>query len=183
MKFINILDLDNTKRMEVREWRNHDDIRKNMYSDTFISEDEHISWLTELKKNFTSRVYIAHHKNSTIGLASLNMIDYKNLSSHWAFYLNPNYLSQKGLGTLLEYHFLNYVFDNYPIEKLNCEVLDFNSSVIKMHQKFGFSIEGILRKNVIKNNQRVDVYCLGICKEEWATKKDSFTKIINRLES
>jgi len=51
-----------------------------------------------------------------------------------------------------------------------------------LHKKFGFVEEGIRRKNVIKNNERIDVYLLGILKEEWKQIKNNYIKIIDRLE-
>ena len=110
------------------------------------------------------------------------MINQIHKHADWAFYLNPDFLTAKGLGTLMEFHFLNYVFSNFEIEKLNCEVLEINPSVIKLHKKFGFTEEGIRRNNIIKDNSRIDVHLLGILKEEWNQIKTKFTKIIERLE-
>jgi len=112
----------------------------------------------------------------------LTNINTLHKSADWAFYLNPDFLTKKGLGTLMEYYFLTYSFDNFDIEKLNCEVLEINPSVIKLHKKFGFMEEGVFRKNILKNDNRIDVYRLGILKEEWYQIKDKFIKIIERVE-
>jgi len=42
--------------------------------------------------------------------------------------------------------------------------------------------EGIFRKNILKNDKRIDVYRLGILKKEWYQIKDKFIKIIERVE-
>lgn len=182
MTFKDITTINLELQLAVREWRNHIDIRKNMYTDNIISAEEHQAWINSLSSNKSIKVYIAYKNNDAIGIASVSNINQLHKNADWAFYLNPEFLSTKGLGTLMEYHFLNHVFDNFDIEKLNCEVLEINPSVIKLHKKFGFTEEGIRRKNVLKNNERIDVYFLGILKEEWNQIKNSFTKIINRLE-
>lgn len=53
--------------------------------------------------------------------------------------------------------------------------------MIKMHQKFGFLIEGVRRRNVIKDGQRIDVTLLGITRDEWASKRPSLEPLIARL--
>ena len=39
-----------------------------------------------------------------------------------------------------------------------------------MHERYGFILEGVLRKNILHDNERLDVYCLGITKEEWKNR-------------
>lgn len=181
MTFTNILSCPIELQQEVRNWRNQNEIRKNMYSDHIISSDEHNQWLTSLHDASTNHVYIAFNDNIPIGLVSIN--NYKPLwsTADWAFYLNPDYLSHKGLGAALEYHFLNFIFNKFELTKLNCEVLEINPLVVKLHQKFGFIIEGIKRKNIIKDNKRIDVVLLGILYEEWIAKRPFLEKIINRI--
>lgn len=182
MIFIDLTTTDSSLQSIIHNWRNHPDIRKNMYNDQIITTEEHQAWLNNLKSTSTTRVFIAYKDTLPIGIVSINNINTVHKTAEWAFYLNPEYLSTKGLGTLMEYHFLNYVFDDYDIVKLNCQVLEINPSVISLHKKFGFIEEGILRKNIIKNNKRIDVYLLGILKEEWYQIKNNFSKIIERLE-
>lgn len=182
MKFVDLTTVDLNLQLIVRDWRNHPDIRKNMYTDEIITMEQHQAWLNTLKSTLKTKVYIAYKDTFPIGIVSISNISTVHKNADWAFYLNPEHLSTKGLGTLMEYHFLNYIFDNFNIEKLNCEVLEINPSVITLHKKFGFTEEGIRRKNIIKNNERVDVYLLGILKEEWNQTKKNFLKIIERLE-
>lgn len=182
MVFKDITTVDLQLQMQVREWRNHIDIRKNMYTDNIITEQEHEAWIESLLSNQFTKVFIAYHKDDAIGLVLLTNINTLHKSADWAFYLNPDFLTKKGLGTLMEYYFLTYSFDNFDIEKLNCEVLEINPSVIKLHKKFGFMEEGVFRKNILKNDKRIDVYRLGILKEEWYQIKDKFIKIIERVE-
>lgn len=182
MIFKDITTVDLELQLAVRGWRNHIDIRKNMYTDNIISAEQHQAWLNSLTTNPSTKVYIAYKNSDAIGIVSISNINAIHKNADWAFYLNPEFLSTKGLGTLMEYHFLNHVFNDFDIEKLNCEVLEINPSVIKLHKKFGFTEEGVRRKNVIKNNERIDVHLLGIVKEEWDKMKNKFTKIIERLE-
>jgi len=182
MFFKNLLEVDSNLQLKIREWRNHIDIRKHMYNDQIITIDEHNNWLNSLTQNKKNIIYVAFKNEEPIGIASINNIKLTHKTADWAFYLSPDNLSKKGLGTLVEYHFLNFIFDNYEIEKLNCEVLATNPTVISLHKKFGFKEEGIRRKNIIKDGQRINIYLMGILKDEWLESKNKFNKIIERLE-
>ena len=46
-----------------------------------------------------------------------------------------------------------------------------NKKVIKMHKKFGFIEEGILRESVFKNNQYYNIHYISMLKSEWANNK------------
>ena len=50
---------------------------------------------------------------------------------------------------------------------MNCEVIETNGAVVKLHKKFGFMEEGFRRENIIKNIQRIGVFFLGLTKSDW----------------
>ena len=183
MIFRDITVADSQLQLEILTWRNHNEIRKNMYTDTTISIGIHKQWISTLIGNEQTKVYIAYKSENPIGIVSITNINELHQSADWAFYLNPHFLQSKGLGVLLEYHFLNFIFANFNIVKLNCEVIETNVAVIKLHKKFFFQHEGILRKNIIKDTRRLDVYLLGILKKEWYQSRNRFDKIIQRLEN
>jgi len=73
----------------------------------------------------------------------------------------------------LEYAIINYVFDSMGLDKLNCEVLEGNDAVVKMHTKFLFREEGFRRSNIIKNGVRIGVHFLGLTREDWVAGRVS----------
>lgn len=78
----------------------------------------------------------------------------------------------------MEYLALECAFNSLGLHKLCCEVLAFNLPVIKLHKKFGFIIEGILRDQHKIDDDFVDVYKIGILASEWLSLRESmFTKI------
>lgn len=178
----NILDVSQELQQEVRNWRNQENVKKFMYTDHSITQEEHNNWINSLKSNNKTKVFIVFINSQAEGIASINAINTTHKNAEWAFYLHDED-KRGGTGVLIEYTILNYVFDEMKIEKLNCEVLEINQAVIKLHQKFGFVQEGIRRKNIIKNGNRIDVYLLGITKEEWKEKKNNFNKVITKLSN
>ena len=180
MQFIDILSADQQVQAQVRELRNHRDVKRYMYSDHDISEEEHRNWLRSLAGNSRQHVFVIKTDDRLAGVVSLSAINSVHRTADWAFYLDPG-LQGKGLGSLVEFWLLDHAFNEAGLEKLNCEVLASNPAVIKMHQKFGFQVEGVRRQNIIKDGQRVDVVLLGITQAEWRDRRPDIEPLIARL--
>ena len=182
MQFLPLIDACPTHQAHVRTLRNQPDVRKFMYTSHEISEQEHANWLASLQGNPRQQVFVVIKDEQAVGIVSLNAINVLHKSADWAFYLDVG-LQGKGLGSVVEFWMLDYAFGVAGLEKLNCEVLAMNAAVVKMHQKFGFEIEGVRRQNVEKDGIRVDVVLLGITKEEWLNRRPALQSVIARLES
>jgi len=72
----------------------------------------------------------------------------------------------------MEFMALEFAFHEVKIRKLSCEVFDFNTAVVKMHEKFGFIREGVLRNHCKKGEDFKSVVLLAIFIEEWALVRD-----------
>lgn len=162
----------------VLEWRNHEAVRKNMYTDHVISEDEHFSWFQRTSSDNSIKHFIFESHGKPLGFVSFSQIDEANKRAHWAFYSGD--LSTKGLGSRMEFLALTYAFDELGLNKLCCEVLGFNQSVVKFHQKFGFEIEGCLKQHHIKDGEAHDIILLAFYKDKWPhVKKTQLEKVKN----
>jgi UDP-4-amino-4,6-dideoxy-N-acetyl-beta-L-altrosamine N-acetyltransferase len=182
-KLLPILSLDKDSQLRVLSIRNEDAIRKWMYTDHLISEDEHFAWISRLKGNDKQKVFaILENSLEPVGVISVTDIDAKHKKASWAFYISTEHQGT-GLGAALELQFINYCFDILFLEKLNCEVIEGNTSVIKLHKRFLFREEGYLRKNIIKNDERVGVYLFGLLKEDWQMNKNEIREKYNGMLS
>jgi UDP-4-amino-4,6-dideoxy-N-acetyl-beta-L-altrosamine N-acetyltransferase len=157
-------------------WRNSDHIRANMYTDHIISKEEHRQWFERISIENDSIYMIFEYQNQPIGLVSASQIDRRNDMCFWAFYLGESN-APRGSGSIMEFLFLEYLFEEFNIRKLCCEVLSFNVTTIKLHKKFGFQEEGIFRKHVLKNNEYIDVFFMSLFKNEWLEIKPKLQKI------
>lgn len=81
----------------------------------------------------------------------------------------------------MEFLAIEYVFSKQQLHKLHCEVLAFNTPVIKMHQKFGFAVEGIFRQHHLVDGQYVDIYRLGLLEEEWLIKREEMQRKLQAI--
>jgi UDP-4-amino-4,6-dideoxy-N-acetyl-beta-L-altrosamine N-acetyltransferase len=159
---------------KIRDLRNLENVRKFMYTDHIITEQEHINYITKLKNDKKNLVFIIfNHTNEIIGLVSLNSIDKLHKKADWAFYTNPEI---KNIGGVIEYYFIEFFFNQLNFEKLNCEVIENNISTRKLHKKFLFEEKEIKKDNIIKNNRRINVYFYGLTKFNWNNRKSELSK-------
>jgi UDP-4-amino-4,6-dideoxy-N-acetyl-beta-L-altrosamine N-acetyltransferase len=149
----------------MRTWRNEPAVRANMYTRHVITREEHLNWWEKIKKCKDNQYFIYEQADEPIGIVAFYNIDKENQNSTWAFYASP--FAPKGSGSKMEYLALEYAFRELKLHKLYCEVLAYNSAVIKLHQKFAFKVEGIFRDQHKINNDFVDIYRLGIISKEW----------------
>jgi UDP-4-amino-4,6-dideoxy-N-acetyl-beta-L-altrosamine N-acetyltransferase len=180
MRFVPILDLPADQQARVRHLRNQPEVRKFMYTDHEISEAEHAKWIEGLSGSTRQQVFVILIDETPAGVVSLSAINRTHGTADWAFYLDTT-LQGKGLGSQVEFWMLDYAFGAAGLEKLNCEVLEINPAVIKMHQKFGFSIEGNRRENILRDGARISVVLLGITKGEWQIRRPDLIPVIKRL--
>jgi UDP-4-amino-4,6-dideoxy-N-acetyl-beta-L-altrosamine N-acetyltransferase len=180
IELLPILEATQTIQDSIRKIRNMENIRKFMYTDHIISEEEHNQWLENMENNNHQLVYVILYDKKPIGAVNIYNINRVHKTTDWGFYITEE-LRGKGIGTIVEYMILEKIFNELNIEKLNCEVLETNPIAIKLHKKFGFIEEGIRKKNVIKQNLRIDVHLFGLLKDEWTQHKQKIQKTIDRI--
>lgn len=151
-------------------WRNAPSVRTKMYTRHEISLAEHLEWWERVHTRSDQQYFMYEYQEAALGIVGFNGIDVTNRNSSWAFYASS--AAPKGTGSKMEYLALEHAFSGISLHKLCCEVLAFNTSVIKLHEKFGFKVEGILREQHKFDETFVDIYRLGMLASEWTTKRD-----------
>jgi len=179
VRFVGLQNVSESDLEAVRLMRNHGEVRKYMYTNHLISKEEHASWVRRMQESETVKLFVIYRGEKPIGLVSLSKISLRHSTAEWAFYLDPGEQGS-GVGVVVEYALLEYAFCEIGICKLNCEVLETNPNVVKLHKKFGFMEEGFRRSNILRDGQRIGVHLLGLTTSEWAVGKPRFKKIISR---
>lgn len=165
----------------MRAWRNEPAVRANMYTQHEISAQEHLTWWSKTKDRIDQKYFMYEMAGTPIGIAAFNGINSQNENSAWAFYASPT--APKGTGSRMEFLMLDYAFNTMKLHKLYCEVLAFNTAVIKLHEKFGFKVEGIFKEQHKVNEVFVDTYRLGILAGEWEEHRQAiFAKLTGHVK-
>lgn len=164
-------DIDESELELILSWRNTPSIRQNMYNNHIISIEEHKRWWSTIKNRSDCRYFIYEFNGQPSGIVGMVSIDQKNRNCTWTFNASPE--APKGTGSRMEYLALNYMFDELGLHKVYCEVLAFNTPVIKMHKKYGFEEEGIFKEQYFRDDEFIDVYRLGLFSRTWLSLRDN----------
>lgn len=158
------------------EIRNEINVRKNMFNSEIIDYKEHLKWKDCLKKSSNNFYYAILKKNIVIGGLGFKFFNDKN-SFDWSFHLSSNTITP-GMGAVLEYKSIEFIFSEYKPEILNCYVKKKNLLVSKLHKKFGFE-----QINIDKNfhthysyKNTSDIIKLFLTKKNWQSKKKRIEK-------
>lgn len=160
----------------VLSWRNQERIRANMYSDHVITLEEHKNWFSRITNDTSGRYLIFEWRTRPAGFVSVTQIDATHNRAEWAFYLGDTTIP-KGAGVAMEYLALEYIFETLRIRKLVCEVFAFNTSVIKMHTRFGFEQEALFKAHAKKGDEFCDVVALAMFGTKWKEQKAELFKM------
>lgn len=152
-------------------WRNLPEVASYMYTDHRITAAEHARWFGGAMSDPTRTYWIIELDGMPVGLANLYDISTVHGRAYWAFYLADDRVRGKGVGSTTERFVMRHVFTELQLDKLCCEVLATNDGVVKMHRRYGFQVDGILRRHVRKAGERVDVVSMSLFRDEWAASR------------
>jgi UDP-4-amino-4,6-dideoxy-N-acetyl-beta-L-altrosamine N-acetyltransferase len=138
-----------------------------MYTDHEITEAEHARWFGDALERPDRRYWIIELDSQPVGLANITDISEQHRRASWAFYLADPGVRGRGVGSFTEQFVMRHAFEELGLNKLCCEVLGSNDAVVKMHQRYGFSIDGVLRQHIFKDEAYEDVVSLSITAEEY----------------
>lgn len=157
----------------IMEWRMSPEVTKYMYTDPYLTSETQRNWYKEIMSNHPKEKYwiIELDNRIDVGLLSVTNIDYVNKRASWAYYLGNIEARGKGLARILECNIYDYIFETLDLNKLCCEVLEFNEGVVKIHKKYGAMIEGKFIEHIFKNGIYYNVICMATFKKDWEIKK------------
>lgn len=157
-------------------WRNSEAVAPYMYSEHQITAAEHAGWLARAleegaRADGDRRFWIIELDGAGVGLANLARIDRANSKCEWAYYLADPATRGRGVGSVVEFLVLGFVFERLGLNRLWCEVLVENEAVWGLHERFGFVREALLRAHVKKAGVFRDVVGLGMLSADWPAAK------------
>lgn len=152
----------------VLAWRNQPEVARYMYTDHRISEAEHARWFAAALGDEARRYWIIELDDEPVGLAGLTEISTTQRRAYCASYLTLEAHRGRGLGTAAERRLMDHAFLDLGLDKLCTEVLATNSPGVKLHERCGFTIDGVLREHVLKGGDRIDVVTMSLLRDEWA---------------
>jgi RimJ/RimL family protein N-acetyltransferase len=169
VQLVHIFDCPLDIRMKVRQWRNHPEVRRWMYHQHEISEEEHRDWLHWLQRTDKMIVFIAFvERDKPVAVVNLQNINWSMATADIGVYTVE---SGYGYGGSALKVLMDWAFD-YPraFERLGVECFDGNPA-LKLYYSLGFKWEGCKRSAAILDGRRVNVFILGLSRTDWLEAK------------
>ena len=177
MNFLGALRLIHEDELELMlTWRNAPAVRRNMYTHHEITLVEHLAWWQQVRERSDCRYLMYVQDGVPAGIVYITQLNGQDSSAFWGFYSSPN--APRGIGSCMEFLTLEHVFEDLRLHKLSCEVLAFNQPVLRLHEKFGFRVEGIFREQHALDGEFHDVHRLALLRREWLAGRD---ELLQRL--
>ena len=148
----------------VLAWRNHDDIRRFMYTTHKITMPEHQRWFELAARSPHKHLLIFEANKSPMGFIQLDQLRGGPVAE-WGFYAAPD--APKGIGKRLGKTALRYAFETLGLHKICGQALSYNESSIRFHDALGFQKEGLLKEQHFDGQNYHDVICFGLLISEW----------------
>lgn len=123
-------------------------------------------YLNNIENNNNLRFIIEDNNGEAVGLATLTDIDWKNRKAIHGIKLD-NKNRKRGLGTDALISIMRYAFNELQLNRLDASILEYNIASIKLHEKYGWKVEGKQRKAVYKNGKYNDLIIIGILREDY----------------
>lgn len=151
------------------KWINNPEIRHTLNFDYPISEVGTRKWLHSVASNPSRKDFIVcdNETDKPVGYGGLLGIDIKNGKAESYMGIGEKNLHGKGIGFEIRKILLDYAFKELNLNKVYAYVWKENTPMIKLNEKAGFQIEGLLRQDILSHGEKRDRYIMGILKEEY----------------
>ena len=116
---------------EIREWRNQDFVRKTMFTQKLISEEEHLKWI-EMHKNDDDRyLFVCYLDNEPIGVIQyVYRPEYKAVET--GYYLIDENYQYMGYGVIMAYFMGEIVFCDLGFERVFGRMMSSNTRAVRL---------------------------------------------------
>lgn len=147
-----------------------------LYNDVPVTEESHKNFIKSLEgKN--EYLWVIKKDEEICGIVSVYHVDTKNRKCEWGrFIVDEKY---KGVGSVVEFMVIDFVFNTLKMNKLYCEVMVMNDLTIKLHKKFGFETEGIFVDHVWKKDGFRSVMSLSLNAGQWKAFRGRFAALFS----
>lgn len=181
-KLISLVELNETHLPQMVEWRNDPFVSRFMIDQSNFTLAKQIEWFDKIKADKSRQQFIIVRNKSgeSIGVVNLMRIVKENNNCYWGFYIGDQNFRMGGYAIEAEFLILQYAFHVLEMNKVYCETLSYNSKVISVHKKFGFNIEGELKKQYKIHDRYENVVVMSILKNEFSEASTSIETLLNR---
>ncbi len=137
--------------------------------------DRHVSWLMSCYDRPTYYHWIMQDNGRDVGLVSVNDFSPDRSSTSWGFYVGEE--DALGIGSTVPAHIYNWIFNRLGFAHVTAEVLEKNSSILRMHAIYGFARQPEQDIEVARDGVTEHLLALNLTKSVWKSQT-RFTQFV-----
>ncbi len=168
LRKIKASDTDNIVR-----WRNSDSVKKNLFTQSELTAEQHLAWLKSKVDTGSSAQYIIviseNNINTDIGTVFIKNIDRQSNKGEFGIFIGEASYRGKGYAQIASKKILEIGFLELNLNRIYLSVMSDNMAGIATYKKAGFEVEGILKEDYLQNNEYRDIVVMGITRGKWKT--------------
>lgn len=149
---------------DILSWRNNPSVRRQSFNSEIITRAQHQEWW-ESREERGEEVKIFCANEIKLGVVRI-LLKSNKTACEWSFFLKP--LCPSGSGAVMEQLALAWLFDEKKLDHCFCKVLEDNVPVIKLHKKFGFTVDDRLQTESTKR-----FVVMSLSKANWQFFRDA----------
>lgn len=150
------------------KWYNDLAVRKTLVIDEVFELEKTLQWYNTLAANTSRADYRVESLDGTaIGVTGLIDIDPKNRTAQCYCVIGEKAYWGHGLGTEIHSVLFEWGFKALDIDKIWAHIRTNNPAIFRVVEKLGFRIEGTLRQHAIVDGCRIDLYHIGLLRQEF----------------
>lgn len=115
---------------------------------------------------------IADGADRAVGHVALYQIDRTANTAEFGILIGDRRLWGHGLGTFYTGYLIEHGFDTLGLRRIFLEVLETNPRARAVYERLGFVVEGRLREHRLKGGRLVDVFVMGLLRDEYQRGAD-----------
>ena len=159
---------------KLMEWRMSPEVTRYMFTDPQLTIQEQIYWFRSIQDKNDQKRWIVDVDGVPAGTIYLENIDWDKKRTSWGYFIGERKLRSMHLAISLELSLYDYVFTKTDINEVYCDIISFNSGVIKLHKLCGCRILGEIKNAVKKNGNVYDITQMNLTKDEWKKNKSMY---------
>lgn len=152
------------------EWRNQPSVRRCFFDKSLISRSGQEEWFRRYLADPRRQIFIARlkEKGEPVGIIGFYAIDMSHHNAEIGSTIVAGKAAQgQGYGTEMVKVMLEYGFRDLNLHRIYAYAIDHNQASVRVKQKCGFRVEGLLRGAHYSEGVYRDVVLLAIVREEW----------------
>ena len=153
----------------IHQYRNDPDVYSTLGGHyAGMSREDVRRWIEHHRTNQRDLVLVLADKadDTCVGHAGLYNIDYRRGKAELGIAIARTFWG-KGLGVAVYVGLIEYAFKQLRLHRLETFNLEKNKKIVRVKEKLGFTLEGVLRDYEFRDGQWLNVMCMTILSTEW----------------